>query len=118
MLQILLDYYEAARSVPSQFALPVLVFALVVTFALSFLMLGSKRRLQIEKDPPYSLQTRAIYQIPGTYSVMQPSEKRRVTIQNLYLNHRWDLEGIARLLDVDRAIVQDVLAKSGHLRRS
>ena len=118
MLQILLDFYDTAQSIPIQVSIPILVFVMVVIFAFSLLMLGSKGRLQVEKEFGFAVETRPIYQIPRNYSTLQPTEKRRVTIQNLYLNHSWDLDGIARLLELDRDVVQDVLAKSGHLRRN
>ena len=117
MLQILLNVYDAAQSIPIHVFLPMIVFAIVVIFALSLLMVGSKGHLQAGKEFGFAVEARPIYQIPRNYSTMQPSEKRRVTIQNLYLNHSWDLDGIARLLELDRVFVKDVLAKSGHLRR-
>jgi hypothetical protein len=118
MLQTLLNFYEAAQSIPIHVSVPILVFVLGVIFVFSLLMLGSKGHLQTEKEFGFAVGARPIYQIPRNYSTMQPSEKRRVTIQNLYLNHSWDLDGIARLLELDQVFVKDVLAKSGHLRRN
>ena len=117
MLQILLNLYHTAQSMPVHVFLPMIVFVMVVIFVLSLSMVGSKGHLQASNEFGLAVEARPIYQIPRNYSTMQPSEKRRVTIQNLYLNHSWDLDGIARLLELDRAFVQDVLAKSGHLRR-
>jgi len=117
MLQILQKLYETAQSIPIHVFLPMIVFVIVVTFALSLLMVGSKGHLQGGREFGFAMEARPIYQIPRNYSSLQPNEKRRVTIQNLYLNHSWDLDGIARLLELDRVYVQDVLAKSGHLRR-
>jgi hypothetical protein len=118
MLQTLLNFYQAAQSIPLHVSVPILVFVMVVIFACSLLMLGSKDQFQAGKEFSFAGEARPIFQIPRNYSTMQPSEKRRVTIQNLYLNHSWDLDGIARLLELDRVFVQDVLAKSGHLRRN
>jgi hypothetical protein len=118
MLQTLLNFYEVAQSIPIHVSVSILVFVMVVIFTFSLLMLGSKGHLQAVKGFGFAVEARPIYQIPRNYSTMQPSEKRRVTIQNLYLNHSWDLDGIARLLELDRVFVKDVLAKSGHLRRN
>ena len=117
MLQILLNSFDAAQPIPVHVFVPILVFVMVVIFALSLLMVGNKGRLQASEELGFAVEARPIYQIPRNYSTMPPSEKRRVTIQNLYLNHSWDLDGIARLLELDRLVVHEVLAKSGSLRR-
>ena len=60
-------------------------------------------------------QSLPAYRIPENYSFLSRAEKRVVTIQNLYLNHGWDLESIAALLDVEKDFINKVLVKSGHL---
>jgi hypothetical protein len=64
-----------------------------------------------------SEQRASAYQIPDNYNFLPLAEKRHVTIQNLYLNHGWELDGIASLLEVERSLVEEVLIKYGHLRR-
>ena len=49
------------------------------------------------------------YQIPTNYSQLSRSDKRVVTIQNLYLNHGWGVDRIAGLLDLEEALIRQVL---------
>ena len=118
MLRIVLaNLQEITESIPMQFSIPIFVFALVLLFAFCSVVLMSKGRSQTANDFVFALEAPAAYRIPDNYGTMESSQRRVVTIKNLYLNHGLDSERIAKLLELDRAFVQGVLGKSGQLGR-
>ena len=98
------------QSIPIYFYIPAIVFVLVVLLAFLFLMLSDR------KSTPSKEELSMVYRIPENYGAMLAREKRLVTIRNLYLNHGRDPESIAGLLEMDKALINEVLLKSGHLR--
>ncbi len=113
----LANLQEIFEIIPVQVSVPILVFALILLIAMCSIALVSRRGSEISSEFVYTAEAPATYRIPRDYVTMEPGQRRVVTIKNLYLNHRWNLERIASLLEVDRAFVQNVLAKSGDLRR-
>jgi hypothetical protein len=105
------------ESIPINLLIPALVFLLVFVFAVFLLMRTAKGRTAREHQFNLAAESFAVYQIPENYGSLEASEKRLVTIQNLYLNYGRDLESIAGLLEVDRGFVEEVLVKLGHLRQ-
>jgi hypothetical protein len=105
------------ESIPLNLLIPALVFLLVFIFAVFLLMRSPKGRAAREGQFNLTAESFAVYQIPENYGSLEASEKRLVTIQNLYLNYGRDLESIAGLLEVDRGFVEEVLIKLGHLRQ-
>jgi hypothetical protein len=114
---VLANLQEMTESIPMQFSIPILVFALVLLLAFCSVALMSKRRSLDANDLVFASEAPAAYRIPDNYGTMESRQRREVTIKNLYLNHGFELERIAGLLELDQAIVQGVLAKSGNLRR-
>jgi hypothetical protein len=105
------------ESIPINLLIPGLVFLVIFIFAVFFLMRSVRGRTAPERQFSLAAESFVVYQIPENYGSMEASEKRLVTIQNLYLNYGRDLESIAGLLEVDRGFVEEVLFKLGHLRQ-
>jgi hypothetical protein len=105
------------ESIPINLLIPALVFLLVFIVAVFLLTRSAKGRTAREHQFSLAAESFVVYQIPENYGSLEASEKRLVTIQNLYLNYGRDLESIAGLLEVDRGFVEEVLVKLGHLRQ-
>ncbi len=103
-------------SVPFHYVIPGLVFFGVILISLVLVVQFGRKRSPL-RDPLGKYREPArVFQIPEDYSALGPDAKRRVTIQNLYLNHGENPEKIAGLLEVETAFVVDVLRSAGHTR--
>ena len=105
-------------TVPLHWVVSALVFFGVVTFSIYLVAQSGQKRRPVKDEFSFSKEPALAFKIPENYVSLEPAEKRRVTIQNLYLNHRQDLESIAGLLEVDKKYVEDVLHHCGHLQSS
>jgi hypothetical protein len=103
-------------TVPLHWVIPALVFFGVVTLSIYLVAQSGQKRKPVKDEFSFSREPALAFKIPENYGLLEPAEKRRVTIQNLYLNHRQDLESIAELLEVDKKDVEDVLRQYGHLQ--
>jgi hypothetical protein len=105
-------------TVPLHWVIPALVFFGVVSLSIYLVAQSGQKRKPVKDEFSLSREPALAFKIPENYVSLEPAEKRRVTIQNLYLNHGQDLDSIAELLEVDKKDVEDVLHHYGHLRSS
>jgi len=99
---------------PFHYIIPALVFISVILIVLLVGLFVNKQPVPIKDGFKLGEEPKVNYSIPENYSSLDPDSKRQVTIQNLYLNHGATPEDIASLLEVETALVVNVLSKRGH----